>query len=67
MCHGITGNAYFLMQLYRITNDDLWKQRAQTLIMILDDDMIETVVRNYNYGLTKIKGVPDTPYSLMEG
>jgi lantibiotic modifying enzyme len=28
ICHGITGNAYVLHSLYRITNDNKWLNRS---------------------------------------
>lgn len=28
LCHGITGNGYFLLSLYRFTNDQKWLDRA---------------------------------------
>ena len=28
LCHGITGNAYFLHSLYRATGDEIWLRRT---------------------------------------
>jgi lantibiotic modifying enzyme len=33
LCHGICGNAYFLMRLYIQTGDEKWKKRAHEFII----------------------------------
>ena len=54
LCHGISGNAYASLSLYRLTGDDLYKRRAQQFGQFMVD--------NYS----QLKDVPDTPLSMFE-
>ena len=54
LCHGISGNAYAFLSLYRVTKDDLYKRRAQQFALFMVDHWQELV------------DVPDTPLSLYE-
>jgi lantibiotic modifying enzyme len=40
LCHGISGNAYLLHSIYRVTGDILWKQRAQMFLLWTGDQDI---------------------------
>lgn len=67
LCHGICGNAYALNALYKCTGDIEWKRRSQMFLLWTGDQaVLDTIAANKNGGL-KVQGVPDTPYSLMEG
>lgn len=67
LCHGTCGNAYSLMALYRATGDISWKQRAQMFLLWTGDKTVQSKVATYKNSGMKVMGVPDTPYSLMEG
>ena len=54
LCHGISGNAYSFLSLYRVTKDDLYKRRAQQFAQIMAEHWKE------------MKDIPDTPLSLYE-
>eukprot|EP00798_Chlamydomonas_sp_ICE-L_P017002 gene17002-23280_t len=55
LCHGISGNAYALLALYRATGDPTHLHRAQKLALLS--------ARNWR----KLYGTPDRPMSLYEG
>jgi hypothetical protein len=65
LCHGITGNAYCLMSIYRATGDFKWRERAMKFIMWTCEESVVSISKCYKFSLFKIVGVPDTPYSLM--
>ncbi|CAI2368824.1 unnamed protein product [Moneuplotes crassus] len=67
VCHGISGNAYVLHSLYRATGDLKWRYRAQKFAKSTCDDDVKTVVYNYETPSRLEVGLPDSPYSLMEG
>lgn len=55
-CHGISGNAYTFLMLYRITNDQTWLYRAMIFADFMDSDEFARGSRT-----------PDRPLSLFEG
>lgn len=55
LCHGISGNAYAFLSLYRVTKDEQYKSRAQQFAQFMVDHWKE------------LKDVPDAPLSLYEG
>lgn len=55
LCHGIPGNAYCFLQLYKHTNDDLWLKAAIYFAKFAIEKIPE------------LKDVPDRPNSLYEG
>ena len=65
--HGISGNSYALHSLYRATKDPKWKYRAMKLAYSTCDEEIQQKVENYDDKGRLETGIPDTPYSLMEG
>ena len=67
LCHGITGNAYALHSLYRSTGDEKWKYRCYMLIDASWNPDIQMIIRKYEDKTRITLGIPDTPYSLMEG
>ena len=54
LCHGVSGNAYAFLSLYHLTEDDLYKRRAQQFGQFMLD--------NYS----QLQDVPDTPLSMFE-
>jgi len=68
ICHGITGNAYMLHSLYRyMSKDSRWKHRFACFAGATWDEKIQNIVQNYKDPQRITTGMPDTPYSLMEG
>ncbi|KAK0175921.1 hypothetical protein PV328_000110 [Microctonus aethiopoides] len=56
ICHGIAGNGYAFLLLYRLTDDIIYLQRAA---------MFADFLRNDNFKSNA--NTPDEPYSLYEG
>ncbi|CDW91116.1 lanc-like protein 2 [Stylonychia lemnae] len=67
ICHGISGNAYALHSIYRLTNDEKWLNRSLIFIKATFDSDIQQICADYDDQGRIIPGVPDCPYSLMEG
>ena len=75
LCHGIAGNAYAFLQLYkyyiyfeyRWTEDVKWKERAFCFAISTWEESIQCQVREFIDPQRKVKGIPDSPFSLMEG
>jgi hypothetical protein len=56
LCHGVAGNGYALLSLYRATKDVLWLHRAVQLGLFAASDEGRA-----------LHAVPDHPLSLFEG
>jgi rhamnogalacturonyl hydrolase YesR len=67
VCHGISGNTYCLHRIYKLTGDTLWKQRMFCFLYATVDENVQSHVKEYIDPQRYLKGVPDAPYSLMEG
>jgi len=67
LCHGTSGNAYFLHSIYRATGDIKWQYRAFKLALATTDADIQEMIALYADASRQEVGMPDTPYSLMEG
>ena len=67
VCHGITGNAYSLHHIYIITKDVTWKNKMLCFAYATFDPDIQSVCSEYDDPQRYKKGIPDRPYSLMEG
>lgn len=67
LCHGITGNTYFLHTLYRYTTNPLWNYRFSCFLDATWNEAIQQSTYKYSDPSRKVIGVPDSPYSLMEG
>jgi len=67
VCHGIVGNAYALFNLYKNTKDIEWRRRGYCFVNATFDDEIQKECRNLDDPQRLVQGIPDTPYSLMEG
>lgn len=68
LCHGIAGNGYAFLKLYKTTGDNKWYYRAIAFAdKILSDEDLRRKISEYEDPQRKEIGVPDTPYSYMEG
>lgn len=56
LCHGVAGNAYCFLALFRCTDNDIHLHRARVFALAAQDDMV-----------TKNQDTPDHPLSLFEG
>ncbi|KAK6047362.1 lanthionine synthetase C-like protein [Cooperia oncophora] len=56
ICHGVGGNGYALLMLYRACGDEEWLQRARCFGLMILDSNIRAAQRT-----------PDSPFSLFEG
>ena len=67
LCHGMAGICYALLKLYLSCGDEIYLKEAVGIAMGTFDENVQKEVREYVDPQRKAKGVPDTPYSLMEG
>lgn len=67
VCHGISGSSYALYHIYKITNDEIWKKRSICMALATNDKDIQEICSNHNDPQRKTIGIPDAPFSLMEG
>lgn len=67
LCHGITGNALSLHSLYRATGEEQWRYRSRMLVDASWNPEIQAAVQSHDDSRRLAMGMPDTPYSLMEG
>ena len=56
ICHGVAGNGYVFLLLYRLTSDKKYLHRALQFAMFMEEDRFRREAH-----------VPDSPYSLYEG
>lgn len=67
ICHGISGNSYALHSLFRATGNELWLKRAYRFALATFDPEIQNICKEYDDPQRIEIGLPDTPFSLMEG
>ena len=67
LCHGMTSIVYSLIRLYKYTKDGLYLKEAIGICKGTYDPKIQSLVKEDKDPQRKCKGIPDTPYSLMEG
>eukprot|EP00927_Polykrikos_kofoidii_P071425 TRINITY_DN67688_c0_g1_i1.p1 TRINITY_DN67688_c0_g1~~TRINITY_DN67688_c0_g1_i1.p1 ORF type:complete len:446 (+),score=31.65 TRINITY_DN67688_c0_g1_i1:184-1338(+) len=67
LCHGISGNAYAFLTLYRHLGDSAQLSRATAFSSLLWHGEIQQAVRRQPDSQRRVIGVPDSPRSLMEG
>ena len=67
ICHGIIGNGIVLYELYKITQDYKWKIRFFNFALATFDKEIQSICKDTEDQGRIMKGIPDSPYSLMEG
>lgn len=57
LCHGISGNAYCFLTLYRATKESFWLKRARAFALFATRPEV----------LSKLENIPDVPCSLFNG
>jgi len=67
VCHGMSGIIYALIKLFKYSNNELYLKEAIGICYGTFDPQIQNLVKEYVDPQRKCKGIPDTPYSLMEG
>jgi hypothetical protein len=67
VCHGITGNAYAFLNLYRATGEPSHRYRALKFCQVLTDPSVQKQLSEYKDRSRQVRGLPDSPYSLLEG
>ncbi len=67
LCHGMSGIAYGLIKLFKGTNNELYLKEAVGICKGTYDPHVQKFVEEYRDPQRLRKGIPDTPYSLMEG
>ena len=67
VCHGMSGVIYGLIKLYKFTKDELYLKEAVGICHGTFDPEVQKLVKQYEDPQRYSVGIPDTPYSLMEG
>jgi len=67
LCHGIAGNGYAFLSLYRLTGNDTYLQRAIAFAALLNHSHLQERIARHPDQQRMVNGVPDSPRSLMEG
>ena len=67
VCHGITGNAYTFLYLYRLTNNNEYYYKAIMMAQSVWSERIQEEIKAYRDPQRFKTGEPDHPLSLMEG
>lgn len=67
ICHGILGSVYSMCSLFKLTNDKKWLVRAYDLALNVFNKDVQASVLSMDDKQRKVKGIPDSPFSLMEG
>ncbi|CAD7931364.1 unnamed protein product [Amoebophrya sp. A25] len=57
LCHGLSGNGFCFLALYRATSDDMWLRRAHVFARLIQE----------KHAANEWEHPPDRPYSLFEG
>eukprot|EP00567_Pseudictyota_dubia_P000815 CAMPEP_0197467160 /NCGR_PEP_ID=MMETSP1175-20131217/65425_1 /TAXON_ID=1003142 /ORGANISM="Triceratium dubium, Strain CCMP147" /LENGTH=1257 /DNA_ID=CAMNT_0043003223 /DNA_START=3 /DNA_END=3776 /DNA_ORIENTATION=+ len=67
LCHGLAGNAYAFLSLYRMTGNRNWIFRARAFATLMYDSWVQQAIQRQPDPQRFAVGVPDSPCSLMEG
>lgn len=67
ICHGILGSSYALNAVYKLTSDSIWQLKSLAMACYAIDENVKEAVKKQPDKQRKIQGVPDSPFSLMEG
>ena len=67
VCHGMSGVTYGLIKFFKYTNDEIYLKEAVGICMGTFDKRVQDLVKVYEDPQRRAIGIPDTPYSLMEG
>ena len=67
LCHGIAGNAYAFLMMYRYTGEEKHLYRAFKMAELMQNDsVLESIATTFD-PQRQTQGLADFPYSLMEG
>jgi len=68
LCHGVSGNAYSFLNLYRNTKDKKWLYRAYVFLGLKEEEKgYMEIMKEYDFEGRYAKGISDFPFSLMMG
>jgi len=67
VCHGISGSSYALYHIYSVTKEELWKKRSICMALATKDEKIQEICEKHFDPQRLNVGIPDAPFSLMEG
>jgi len=71
LCHGLSGNGYTFLTLRRLASDqgqaELQLVRAQAFCALLEHPQLQQAIAVQPDPQRQVRGVPDSPRSLMEG
>ena len=67
VCHGMSGVIYGLIKLYKETKNELYLKEAVSICFGTFDEKVQKLVKEFKDPQRLCRGIPDTPYSLMEG
>ena len=67
LCHGISGNGYGLLELYKETDDKNWLYRAYCFALLKKDKHYTDEIAAYDFSDRFTTGISDYPFSLMLG
>eukprot|EP00667_Euglena_gracilis_P011449 EG_transcript_11704 len=67
LCHGIAGNAYAFLSLYRYTHQEKYLYYAWCFCQSTWDPGVLQAIAATRDPQRRMQGVPDAPFSLMEG
>ncbi|CAK84056.1 unnamed protein product (macronuclear) [Paramecium tetraurelia] len=67
LCHGIPGNSYGFMQLYRLTGSEKLRQYAFQFLQYKKNPHVYNEIKNFPFKDRFNIGISDNPFSLMMG
>lgn len=67
LCHGIAGNAYCFLAMYRVTKEELYLYRALRFAEQSFNEQLVQQCKAYKLRSRFVIGYADYPWSLMEG
>ena len=67
VCHGMSGVVYGLIKLYKFTENEIYLKEAIGICQGTFDPEVQKLVKEYKDPQRLCKGLPDRPFSLMEG
>ena len=67
LCHGISGNAYSFLNMFKETKEEVWRYRATCFATTYLDTHYSSIIDNYDEEDRLVKGKSDYPYSFSVG
>ncbi|KRX05172.1 hypothetical protein PPERSA_06806 [Pseudocohnilembus persalinus] len=67
LCHGISGNGYAFLSLYKATNNQEWMNKAKLFGQIWEIKQYMDYINNYELEDRYVVGKPDYPFSMFQG